>query len=115
MYSTTKERGNAMRTTFIKRRIAVGIIAAVLSIIAVHVSSMVVTKIVDIVSTPTFSCNAGEEMRRTQPVWNIADKYCTGNISDATSFIMELNNIKSKDLSVLPYNLIITIKEKKGK
>ena len=95
-----------MRSIYIKRRIkVVFIIASLLGVMyAEH----------KVYSRPTFSCVAGEEMRGTRPVWNIADKYCDGNLSDATHYVMKINNIKAKDLSVLPYNLIITIKEKKG-
>jgi hypothetical protein len=66
------------------------------------------------ITAPSFECSAGEEVRGKRAIWTIADKYCDGNISDATRYIMDLNNIKSKDLGVLPYGLIITIKEKRG-
>ncbi len=116
--SNNKKKGCDMKNVYIRRRIAVLVIPMVL---ALAVWSGVTKAPVNVfvkawhnITAPTFECSAGEEVRGKRPIWNITKKYCKGNLSDATKWVMDTNGIKSKDLSILPRNLIITIKEKKG-
>lgn len=108
-----------MKCVYIKRRIMVLVITMLTALVlwggVTKAPVNVFVKAWTNITAPSFECSAGEEVRGKRPIWTIADKYCNGNISDATKYIMDLNNIKSKDLGVLPYGLIITIKEKKGK
>jgi hypothetical protein len=108
-----------MQRVYIKRRIMVVVITMLTALVlwggVTKAPVNVFVKTWNIITAPTFECSAGEEVRGKRAIWNITKKYCKGNLSDATKWVMDLNNIKSKDLGVLPYGLIITIKEKKGK
>jgi hypothetical protein len=59
---------------------------------------------------PTFTCKPASVQVGHQMLWNIADIYCSGNITDAAKEIMEDNNIKGEDLNYLPPSTIIVIK-----
>ena len=118
MRTSNQQKGYSMKSVYIKRRIAVVVIPMLLALAIwsgpVKAPINVFVKAYNTLTAPTFECSAGEEVRGKRPIWNITKKYCKGNLSDATKWVMDTNGIKSKDLSVLPYGLIITIKEKKG-
>lgn len=100
-----------MRATFIRRRIAVGIAAALFSWGAVNTGQA----IIDFLSKPTFVCQEAQvTLVKGDKIWNIADKFCDGNITDAAGQIMDDNGIDGKDLDSLQPGTIIVI-NKKGK
>jgi len=115
--TTNQQKGCDMRNVYIRRRITVVVIPLLAALVlwsgVTKPPVNVFVKTWNIITAPTFECSAGEEVRGKRAIWTIAEKYCDGNISDATKYIMDSNNIKSKDLGILPYGLIITIKEKK--
>jgi hypothetical protein len=61
-------------------------------------------------SKATFTCLPGQVIRGNNTLWNIADIYCSGNITDAAMYIMEENNIEGEDLNYLLPSTIIVIK-----
>lgn len=115
--TTNQQKGCDMQRVYIKRRIAVVVIPLLAALVlwsgVTKAPVNVFVKAYQTFTAPSFECSAGEEVRGKRPIWNITKKYCKGNLSDATKWVMDTNNIKSKDLSILPYGLIITIKEKK--
>ena len=63
-----------------------------------------------VLTAPTFTCTPAEVRLGHQMVWNVADIYCSGNITDAARYIMKTNNIEGKDLRHLLPSTIIVIK-----
>ena len=68
--------------------------------------------VVSVLAEPTFTCQgtttAIAENNRT--VWDIADTYCSGNITDAAKYIMTTNNLIGEDLKDLRLGSTIVIK-----
>lgn len=95
-----------MRATFIRRRIAVAIAAVCLSWGTINIGQSVV----DFLQEPTFTCQEAQvTLVKGDKIWNIADKFCSGNITDAAGQIMDDNGIEGKDLDSLRPGTIITI------
>ena len=59
---------------------------------------------------PTFVCKPAVLPLGDQILWNVADTYCSGHITDAAVYIMKTNNIEGKDLRQLLPSTIIVIK-----
>ena len=99
---------------YIKRRIAVLVIPMILALAIwsgpTKAPINVFTKAYAVLTAPTFTCTPAKVIRNYQAMWNIADKYCSGNISDATHYVMKTNGIKSKDLMSLRPSMTIVIK-----
>jgi len=95
-----------MRKIYRQRRIMV-IVTMVLSLSATFFA---VKTVGNVLSTPTFTCIPGEVRLGHQMLWNVADTYCSGNITDAAVSIMKDNNIEGKDLRQLLPSTIIVIK-----
>lgn len=99
-------KDHPMRKIYIQRRIMV-----VLAIVLFPVSGFFTAKAMEsYFGQPTFICQPAKVIRNYQSMWNIADKYCSGNISDATHYVMKTNGIKSKDLMSLRPSMTIVIK-----
>jgi hypothetical protein len=111
MSSTKQTKENTMRATFIRRRIVVAIAFAIMSWGAVNTGQA----IIGFLSKPTFACPQTEvTLVKGDKIWNIADKFCDGNITDAAGQIMDDNGIEGKDLDSLQPGTVIVI-NKKGK
>lgn len=96
-----------MRATFIKRRIVVAIVIAILGWTTVQTTQVIIS----FLSKPTFVCEPGEyTWVKGDRMWNVADIRCEGNITDATKQIMDDNGIKGSDLDLLRPGTIIIIK-----
>ena len=91
---------------YIQRRIMVAM-ALVLTLTSAFVT---VKAVANALSNPTFKCQSAQVVRGDSTMWNIADTYCSGNITDAAMYIMRDNNIKSEDLMSLPHSITIVIK-----
>lgn len=102
MYTNNNRKDNPMRITYIKRRIAV-----VTIIIALAVQAFAMFKVM---SQPEFTCQSTEVQVGHQMIWNIADKYCSGDITLAAKQIMKDNGITGEDLRTLSPSTIISIK-----
>lgn len=97
-----------MRATFIRRRIVVAIAFAIMSWGTVNAGQA----IIGFLGQPTFTCSPVKvTLVKGDKIWNIADKFCDGNITDAASQIMDDNGIKGKDLDSLQPGTIIIIKK----
>ncbi len=95
-----------MKNTYTKRRIMVA-----LAIVLIPLAGFFTAKAIkNTLSAPTFTCMPGEVQVGHQMIWNIADIYCSGNITDAAKYIMKTNNIEGKDLRQLLPSTIIVIK-----
>jgi hypothetical protein len=92
--------------TYTKRRIMVALIITLIS----TASFFTVKAVGNVLSEPTFTCIPGEVRLGHQMLWNIADTYCSGHITDAAMYIMKTNNIEGKDLRQLLPSTIIVIK-----
>ena len=107
MYNNNNNKEVPMRTIYIQRRIMVTI-AMVLTVIA---SFVMFKSLTTFLATPTFTCSdvitAIAQNNRT--VWDLADTHCSGNITDAAKHIMEINNLKGKDLKDLNIGSTIVI------
>lgn len=99
---------------YIKRRIAVLVIPMILALAIwsgpTKAPINVFTKAYAVLTAPTFTCTPAEVRLGHQMVWNVADIYCSGNITDAARHIMKTNNIEGKDLRHLLPSTIIVIK-----
>jgi hypothetical protein len=108
------KKGNNMRSIYIKRRIAVLVIPMVLALAVwsgpTKAPINVFAKVYAVLTEPTFVCEEAEVLLEDQMLWDIADKYCSGNITDANNYIMKNNGIKGKDLRDLLPSTIIVIK-----
>ena len=104
--STNQQKGRNMRAIYIKRRIMVAV--APFLIVAGLVG------MAKFLGQPTFTCTAAEvTLVKGDKIWNIADRFCEGNITDAAGKIMDDNGIEGKDLDSLRPGTIIIIKEEK--
>lgn len=90
---------------YIQRRIMVAM-ALVLTLTSAFVT---VKAVANALSNPTFKCQSAQVVRGDSTMWNIADTYCSGNITDAAMYIMRDNNIESEDLMSLPHSITITV------
>jgi hypothetical protein len=100
------KKGNNMRSIYIQRRIMVA-----LAIVLIVAAGFFTAKAVEnYVAKPTFTCQPAEVRLGHQILWNVADIYCSGNITDAAMYIMEENNIEGEDLNYLLPSTIIVIK-----
>lgn len=106
MYTNNNRKETSMKSVYIQRRIMV-IVAMVLMITA---GVFTVRTVENFLSEPSFTCQPAEVQLGHQKIWNIADQYCSGNITDATSKIMEDNYINSRNLRILIPTTIIVIK-----
>lgn len=109
------KKGNTMRSTYIKRRIAVVILPLLLALVfwggPTKAPINVFAKAYAVLTEPTFVCEQGEHTwTKGDKMWNVADVRCKGNITDATKQIMDDNGIKGKDLNSLIPGTIIVIK-----
>jgi hypothetical protein len=92
--------------TYTKRRIMVALIITLIS----TASFFAVKAVGNELSQPTFTCQPASIQLGHQMIWNIADTYCSGHITDAAVSIMKDNNIEGKDLRQLLPSTIIVIK-----
>lgn len=102
MNVTNQQERNSMKAVYIRRRIAVAVL-----LIALAVQAFALFKLV---SKPAFECKPAEVRLGHQMIWNIADQYCSGDITLAAKKIMEDNNIEGKDLRGLLPSTVIIIK-----
>jgi hypothetical protein len=101
-----QQKEKKMRATFIKRRIMVA-----LAMVLVPITGFFTAKAMEsYFGQPTFICQPAEVRLGHQMIWNVADTYCSGHITDAAVSIMKDNNIEGKDLRDLLPSTIIVIK-----
>ena len=99
-------KDHPMRKIYIQRRIMVS-----LAMVFIPVTGFFTAKAMEnYFGQPTFICISADVRLGHQMIWNIADRYCTGNITDANNYIMKNNGIKGKDLRDLLPSTIIVIK-----
>ena len=100
------KKGNNMRSIYIQRRIMV-----VLAMVLLPVAGFFTAKAMENhFGKPTFVCKPAVVTLGDRILWNVADTYCSGNITDAAMDIMQTNNIEGKDLNDLLPSTIIVIK-----
>lgn len=100
------KKGNNMRSIYIQRRIMV-----VLAMVLLPLAGFFTAKAMEnYFGKPTFVCKPAVLPLGDQILWNVADIYCSGNITDAAVSIMKDNNIKGEDLNYLLPSTIIVIK-----
>lgn len=102
MYTNNNRKGTLMKSIYIKRRIAVVLIPVALILAIIGMGK--------VANQPAFTCQTTTVEVGHQMIWNIADKYCSGDITLAAKQIMKDNGIKGEDLRTLSPITIISIK-----
>lgn len=112
MYNNNKKGVSNMDAVYKRRRIIAAIVAFVLLTAVTKMTYEAGAFMVQRITEPTFICQPGSHtLREGDRIWNIADVYCEGNITDAAGQIMDDNGIKGKDLSSLRPGTVIAIKK----
>lgn len=104
-FNNQKKGTRTMRATFIRRRVAVAVVAGIVLYPAV-------TAVWGLVNRPTFTCVEGQfTLTQGDTLSGRVPDYCDGLMADAISWVIKTNQIQ--DVGNLQPGMVITVKEKK--